>query len=279
MTRADIERFMHDVAVGKTAARIKTGPRGLARVTGGKGTATRVVALLGAIFTYAVRRGMRPDNPCALIVKFAVGRRDRRLSDAEYAPLGAALRGAVAIWPPAVAAVRFLAVTGWRGGEAAGLRWSEIDLARRTTTLADSKTGRSVRPLSHAACDALASMREITGDRVFPPSRGSAGAVLNIKKFWPRIARLGGLPSDVTPHVLRHSFASLAGDLGYSEPTIGALIGHKGQSVTSRYMHAADAVLLAAADAVANRTAELMGDAPQDAVVVPLRPSTRSVQP
>jgi hypothetical protein len=68
----------------------------------------------------------------------------------------------------------------------------------------------------------------------------------------------------------------IAGELGYSEPTIGALIDHKGHSVTSRYMHAADAVLLASADAVANRTAELMGDAAQEAVVVPLRPSMGS---
>jgi integrase len=59
--------------------------------------------------------------------------------------------------------------------------------------------------------------------------------------------------------VLRHSFASLANDLGHSEPTIAALIGHKGRSVTSRYVHSADAVLLAAADVVANRTLELMG--------------------
>lgn len=79
------------------------------------------------------------------------------------------------------------------------------------------------------------------------------------------------LPADVTPHVLRHSFASLAADLGYSEPTIAALVGHKGHSITSRYVHSADAVLLAAADAVANRTAELMGDAKPEAGVVPLR--------
>jgi hypothetical protein len=36
--------------------------------------------------------------------------------------------------------------------------------------------------------------------------------------------------------------------------------GHKGHSTTSRYLHAADAVLLAAADTVAQRTAELMGE-------------------
>jgi integrase len=79
----------------------------------------------------------------------------------------------------------------------------------------------------------------------------------------------------VTPHTLRHSFASLASDLGYSEPTIAALVGHKGHSITSRYIHAADAVLLAAADAVANKTAELMGETKR-AVVVKL-PSRVSV--
>ena len=70
---------------------------------------------------------------------------------------------------------------------------------------------------------------------------------------------------------LRHSFASLAGDLGYSEPTIAALIGHVGRTMTSRYVHAADAVLLAAADAVADRTAELMGEPPSTGIVVELR--------
>ena len=86
---------------------------------------------------------------------------------------------------------------------------------------------------------------------------------------------IAALPADVTPHVLRHSFASLAGDLGYSEPTIAALVGHKGQSITSRYVHAADAVLLAAADAVANRTLDLMGETRPDSEIVPLRAGAR----
>ena len=58
--------------------------------------------------------------------------------------------------------------------------------------------------------------------------------------------------------MLRHSYASLAADLGLADATIAALLGHKGHSVTRRYIHAADAALLAAADAVAGRTMELM---------------------
>ena len=46
-----------------------------------------------------------------------------------------------------------------------------------------------------------------------------------------RIAELAKLPADVTPHTFRHSFASLAADMGYSEPTIAALIGHAGRSM------------------------------------------------
>jgi integrase len=202
------------------------------------------------------------------LMRFADGKRERRLSDDEYMALGTALRNAegASIWPPAIAVARFLALTGWRSGEALGLRWEEVDLARRTASLADTKTGRSVRPLSRAACDVLRGLTRSNG-LVFSATRGD-GRMTGFPKLWARIAKMVELPVDVTPHTLRHSFASLTGDLGYSEPTIAALVGHKGRSITSRYVHSADAVLLAAADVVAARTAELMGDVGSVAVVV-----------
>src|SRR6185437_440475 len=87
----------------------------------------------------------------------------------------------------------------------------------------------------------------------FSPTRGD-GRMSGFRSLWNRITKLAELPPDVTPHVLRHSYASLAADLGYSELTIAALVGHKGHTITSRYVHSADAVLLAAADAVARET-------------------------
>jgi len=220
---------------------------------------------------------MRTDNPVRGVTRFADGKRTRRLSEAEYKAFGDALRQANIenLWPPAVAAARFLALTGWRSGEVLGMRWDEIDLARRTATLGDTKTGRSVRPLSNVACDVLQNLSR-AGDLVFPATRRSGDVVMSgFKKFWKRIAKLGGLPPDVTPHVLRHSFASLAADLGYSEPVIAALIGHQGRSITSRYMHSADAVLLAAADAVADRSKELMGERRTPPQVMELRRANR----
>ena len=145
--------------------------------------------------------------------------------------------------------------TGWRRGEVLGLRWSEVDLPRRTARLADTKSGASLRPLSELACIVIQSQPRsaISCSPVDPARR-----IVGYRKMWLRIAKLGDLPADITPHVLRHSFASLAADLGYNEPTIACLIGHKTHSVTSRYVHSADAVLLAAADAVANATMKLM---------------------
>jgi len=272
VTRADIEDFMNNVARGKTAGRAKTkNKRGLSNVRGGTGTASRTVGLLGAIFSYAVKHRMRTDNPVWGVMRPADGKRERRLSDDEYAAFGAALRqaGEDRIWPAAIAAARFLALTGWRSGEALELKWSEVDLTRRTARLTDTKTGLSVRPLSNAACDVLRGLGR-AGDLVFPATRGE-GRMAGFRKLWDRIAAKGELPPDITPHVLRHSFASLAADLGYSEPTIAALVGHAGQSITSRDVHSADTVLLVAADKVAQRTAELMGETAPAAEVVQLR--------
>jgi site-specific recombinase XerD len=69
-------------------------------------------------------------------------------------------------------------------------------------------------------------------------SRSGEAPIVGYGKTWLRIAALGDLPADVAPHVLRHSFASPRPNLGYNEPTIASLLGHR---ITSRYMYSADA--------------------------------------
>jgi integrase len=191
VTRGDIERFRDGVTEGATAARIRTGKHGLARVTGGRGTATRTMGFLGAVFSFAVRRGLRPDNPVHGVDRHAYEQRQRRVGEAEYAALGEALRTMPeTAWPIAVAATKFLALTGWRRGEMLSLKWSELDLAKRTARLSDTKTGASLRPLSYAACDVLKGLPRL-GELVFPASKGADRTMRGFAKIWLRIAARG----------------------------------------------------------------------------------------
>jgi hypothetical protein len=90
-----------------------------------------------------------------------------------------------------------------------------VDRSGRTARLADTKTGASFRALSQADCAVIDSPR--ISDVVFP-SRSDAVTV-GYRKMWLKIAKLSDLPADITPHVLRHSFASLAADHITRPPT------------------------------------------------------------
>jgi integrase len=150
-----------------------------------------------------------------------------------------------------------MVLTGWRLGEVLGLRWLEVDLARRTVRLADTKTGSSIRPIAKAVCLILRAMSR-GGEMVFPAPGGDV-PMAGFRRVWVKVVhRVAGLPADITPHILRHSYASLAADLGFADATIAGLLGHRGHTITRRYIHSADAALLAAADAVAEETIRLL---------------------
>ena len=114
----------------------------------------------------------------------------------------------------------------------------------------DTKTGVSVRPLSGAAIEII-QRQSRTNEYVFDYGHGRP--VNSLRSYWLKL----GMAKDVTPHVLRHSFASLGADLGLADSTIAGLIGHKQQSMTSRYLHL-DKALVSAANVVAVETLRSM---------------------
>jgi integrase len=261
ITSADIRAFQRDVTLGKTAADVKTGPRGRAIVKGGRGAATRTLGLLGAIMEYAAQAGYRADNPVRGVRREADRKRTVRLDEAAYRRLGrrlAAAERAGMRWQ-AVEAIRLIALTGCRCGEITSLRKSEIDVTGQALRLGDSKTGASVRPIGLVALDALGrTMARSKGQFVFPAARGR-GNFQGVVKAWRLIARRR-LPG-ATLHTLRHSFASMGEDLGLTLPTIGALLGHSVRGVTSGYIHKLDPALVAAANRVAGAIAANMDGA------------------
>jgi integrase len=247
ITSADVKRFLEAVASGKTAAVVKTKPRGVARVTGGATAAVRAVGLLGGMLTYSREVGYIAHNPAHGIRKPADKRRSFRLAPGEYRSLGQALEAAARKgehWQ-ATAAIRLIAVTGCRRSEILHLKWSEIDRANSCLHLGDTKTGASIRPLPKAA-QAILSRIKPQGEYVFPGVTRSDKSYASVfPKAWRRIVGL-----DYTPHGLRHAYASAAHELGLGELIIKALLGHARIGVTSGYIATVDSLVLAAAEKV-----------------------------
>lgn len=261
VTPVDVNRFLRDVMSGKTKADIRTGFRGRAIVEGGAGTATRTVGLLGGIFSFAVSEGIVAANPVRGVRRPADNRRDVRLTPEQYRQLGKALEELAAEGenPLAIAAVRLLCLTGCRRGEVERLSWSALDEVDRCLRLTDTKEGDSLRPAGQPVFDVLRMIARSEGCAFVLPGRDPGKPFAGLPRAWKRIAKRAGF-AGVTPHALRHSFASVANDLGYTEPTIAALLGHSTGSVTRRYIHHLDIALVAAADRVARRIAEWMAD-------------------
>jgi integrase len=252
LTSADIIRFMRDVASGKTKADQKTKKRGRSIVRGGIGTGTRTVGMLGAILTYARENGIIETNPAHGIRKPAYDKRTRRLSEDEYRLLGKLLRKAALDDQIATAAAiaRTIALTGCRRGEIINLIWPEVDADNSCLRLTDSKEGASVRPVGLPVVDLLTARRpEHPAGPVFVGTL-EGKPLVGFPKHWHKMVE--GTPlAGITPHVLRHSYASVANDLGFTESTVAALLGHAQGTVTSRYIHTVDTALIMAADAVA----------------------------
>lgn len=249
---ADITRFMRDVSSGRTRLNEKTRKRGRSIVRGGIGTGTRTVGLLGAILTYARENGIIESNPAHGIRKAADQKRNRRLTEHECRLLGDLLRKADTDEQLATAAemIRVIALTGCRRGEILNLDWREVDIDGSCLRLIDSKEGASVRPIGLPVVDLLSA--RATGVLVGPVFGGTMEGkpLIGFPKHWLKVVARTPL-AKITPHVLRHSFASVANDLGFTESTVAALLGHAQGSVTSRYIHAVDSALVMAADTVA----------------------------
>jgi integrase len=267
LSDTDITRLQRDIAAGKTAKERRG--RGGA-TTGGAGVAARTVRMLGALLEHAKRAKLVKANPARGVRQLAEGTGDRRLSEEEIIALGATLRGAPEQESPvAFAAVRFLLLSGFRRMEALSLCWDAIDSKGRCITLADSKSGGQVRAVGAAALAALEAVRRAPGSRwVFPAARGE-GHFIGLPRVLLRLyeaARIKG----ANVHTLRHAFASVAADEGFSEMTVAALLGHARRGVTQRYAKVDRAAVLAA-DAVSTKIASLLDGRMAAAEIVPLR--------
>ena len=270
---ADIERLRRAVADGKTATDVKTGrKRGRAIVRGGEGAARRVVGLLGSIFSFAVRDGIRSDNPVRGIRRGADGKRQRFLTSTELATLGKVLRQAatVGVNTKALKIIELLVLSGARLNEIAALKWQSVDFDRGLLFLPDSKKGPKVILLSTAAAQILRTVqRQPESQFVFPAETGG-GFFQGTSKIWRKKIRPLCSLDDFHLHDARHHYASAALAGGFGLPMIGALLAHADPKTTARYAHFAAEPVRQAANAVAADIAAIMSGSAVQCVGTPL---------
>ena len=281
VTRADIEAFLRDIAEGRTAADRRASARALRKqgvggerlkqspvrrrrsdpaARGGKGTATRTLGLLGAIFTFAIRRDIRTDNPVHGVERFKFRQVHRFLSSGELGRLSEALEQAheEGVNAHGLNVIRLLVLTGARKGEIEGLTWDEIDFDWNCLRLKDSKTGQRIVPLGAAAVEALRLVPRAGGSPyLFPGDEDPTTHYVGTPRIWEKIRAAAKL-SDVRLHDLRHTYASFGVASGLSLPMIGAILGHRDVKTTQQYAHLADHPVKAAADRTAGGIAEAM---------------------
>lgn len=132
--------------------------------------------------------------------------------------------------------------TGVRTSELCALCLRDLVLSRRTGTLTvRSGKGNKTRtiPLNGDARSALSSWLEVrpdvSNDHLFVGRRGEPLGATTLQHIIQSLATRAGLPSKLTPHILRHTFAKTLVDLGEPLTRVQVLLGHDSIVTTSRY--------------------------------------------
>lgn len=243
---SDIEKMQSDIAAGRTAKPRRAKGRS-GRTTGGPGVAGRTVATLRSILAHALRYDLVENNPAAGVRKIAAKPRTRRLSAEEIRKLGKAFPIAERNGenPTGLAAIRVLLLTGYRISEVIGMERGWLHADRGFVHFPDTKTDGQIRPIGEAAISVLTSAPQKRGLPLFFPSDLVDRPFSAVPQVLRTLCAIAGIEG-VSPHVLRHTFGSVAGDMGFSELTIAGLLGHSARGSTQTYIHLDEALRLAA---------------------------------
>ena len=250
--RSDL-RLASDVLCGGLAdadaaalQRLGDGWAGLSRAT-----VARKAAALRRFFAFLAEEGHRADDPGAALPRPGAGRAlPKTLGHGDVDRLFAALAERLARTPPAALDLRLAALVELLYGS--GLRASElVSLPRqaihpdRPFLILKGKGGRErLVPLSDRARAAVAAWRAhvpVEAAWLFPSGPGGKGAHLSRIRLYQLIKALAaeaGVPPDrVSPHVLRHAFATHLLEGGADLRAVQSMLGHADIATTEIYTH------------------------------------------
>ena len=248
VTRADIER-----AVAKRAPVQRN----------------RTLAFIARLFSAFQDWELVADNPARRIERAREEPRDRVLAPSEIKALGEAL--AACPDPFAAGAIRWLMVTGWRTGEALGLRWDAINFETGEITLPATKTGRDIRQVGAMASELLARLPRVNGNEFVFAGVGTGGLTYATLRRRFQVACDAAGIHNAKLHDIRRSVATSAAASGVSVFMLRDLLGHRTVAMASRYARRAPTALQEAQDAVAARMTSMLDGEDGKGKVLPLR--------
>lgn len=245
--------YGHDLAEASAAAAgqlTRAGPAELQQVMAGwrklaPATVARRRSALRRFFRFLVQEGARADNPAAQLGAAAKARPlPKILSVAEVERMFAAL--AADAPHPSPKRVRLRALlellygSGLRASEVVGLPRNAIRPPRPFAIIRGKGDKERLVPVSAAALAAVsAQLAQVpTGSQwLFPSGRGHLSRVRLYQLVKELAAAAGIAPARVSPHVLRHAFATHMLANGADLRSLQTLLGHADISTTERYTH------------------------------------------
>jgi tyrosine recombinase XerC len=209
-------------------------------------TAARKLASLRAAYKYFIRMNQLDENPAKTV---KAPRLERDLPEVLSVTEVTALLEAPDVSEPLGARDRALLEVlysaGIRASEIAGLQLRDVDLISGTVLVLGKRKKERIGHLGQYAVDALhaylrvrAELGKPTHDKVFVNARGGPLTTRSIQRVVERYAR-ATLPGrrNVTPHTLRHTFATHVLDGGADLRVVQEMLGHASLSTTQIYTH------------------------------------------
>jgi len=169
------------------------------------------------------------------------------LSEAEVDTLLSAPQGEEPVSMRDKAMLEVLYATGLRVSELVNLRLDQLSLQQGVVRVTGKGNKERLVPLGEEAVDAVSHfikqgrglLLKGQSDVVFPSLRGT---VMTRQTFWHRIkyyAQVAGINAELSPHTLRHAFATHLLNHGADLRVVQMLLGHSDLSTTQIYTHVA----------------------------------------
>lgn len=224
-------------------ARLLAGMAQLARTS-----QARKLSALRRFFAFLEAEGLVETNPMAGIAAPRAGRPlPRTLSVAEVDALFAAMERLAADMPAARGArlralVELLYGSGLRASELVALPRNAIRASEPVAVIRGKGGKERLVPLSPPAMAAVAAWKaHVPADSryLFPSRRGHLSRAQLFLLVKALAAEAGIAPDRVSPHVLRHAFATHMLERGADLRVLQSLLGHADISTTERYTHVA----------------------------------------